>query len=107
MSNFTKHLKAAWDKVRDFLNDEDHKRSIFHLSNEEAQTLRDEYRVCQQHTYIINKYGGVAATSIPTSLYKISNADKSLLDDAQIVKLEERLKTMRKPNNDASHNPSL
>ncbi len=107
MINLKKHLKTAWDKVRDLLNNEDHRRSLFYLSNDEADQLREEYSLFQQHTFIINKYGGLGCTSIPTSHYKISNPDLSPLNELQITAIEEKLKALRNPNNDTSHNPSL
>ena len=41
--NIKDSLKTAWNKVRDFLNNEDHDHSVFYLSRDEAKTLRSDY----------------------------------------------------------------
>ena len=105
--NIKDRLKTAWNKVRDFLNNEDHDHSVFYLSRDEAKTLRADYSLFQKHIFMVNRYAAGACHSVPTCNYKISHLDGSALSAEQITALEEKLTQMRSFQNSASHNPRL
>jgi|GEM_PF-2993492 len=99
-------LKNTWDKVKSFLNGEDHYRGIFHLNKEEVGPLRQNYNVTQKFTMLVNKYGGGAVT-VPTQQYKITHKDNTPLAQEDIVQVENYLKNLRLGHVDPSRMPQL
>ncbi len=106
MSNFKETLKNAWQKVCSFLNNEEHKRSVFYLSDEERKKLNEDYTLTQQFIYPVGRYPAYTM-SIPTQTFKVQHLDGRALSEDEISALEQRLSDMRHTPKNDDNQPKL